>query len=237
MDAVDGVCPQALCPDSGGFPECVNIESLFKEVKNCKSSYVFSVWKYADARAGTPPEVQPKAKPRAKYVTPYNKLVGALMVTQRRKRQASCAVGNSRLQDYLETSGATCQSRDEVDTSPFSLDPTFQRFSSSYNGKLSVDSAYFDNERANDTDRNPLAFFSHVHDPLKHQSAPLKRLRPDSRKLVVLNQKIADHTKDAKYIHEPSRSLFKLYFDELPTGRQGDRMLAYLQDGKFIDAK
>jgi hypothetical protein len=235
FDAVDGMCPQELCPKSGGFPECVDGERLLQDLKQCKSSYPFSVWRYMETEVA--PEVQPKPKPRPKYITPYNRMVGALMVTQRRKKQTNCSVENALIQRYLDTSGAVCQSTEETDSSPFSLDPTFQRFSDIYNGKLEVDTTYFDGERADDTDRNPFAFFPHSHDPLKFNSKTRSSHQPSSRKLTITNQAVQDLTKQEQLIHEASRKLFKLYFDELPTGKQGDRMLAFLRDGKFIDSK
>jgi hypothetical protein len=238
FDSIDGTCPQDLCPKSGGFPECVDSDKLLKDIKKCQASYPFSVWSYVDAKTEVVPEVQPKAQPRPKYVTPHNRLVGALMVTQKRRRQANCSVDNSRMQKYLDTSRTTCQSHDDMDPSPFSLDPTFQRFSEElYNGKLEVDSTYFDIERAADKDNSPYAFFPHEHNPIRSQGAASKQSLSAKRKLTVVNRTSTDLTKDELFIHKPSRKLFKLYFDELLTGRQADRMLAYLRDGKFIDSK
>jgi hypothetical protein len=238
FDSIDGICPQTLCPKSGGFPECVDGEKLLDEIGKCKSSYAFSVWRYGDPKMRVAPEVKPKAKPRPKYITPFNRLVGAVSVTQRRRRQANCSVENPYMDKYLQTTGATCQSTEGTDASPFSLDPTFQRFSQVYNGKLVVESTYFDSERANDQDRSPFAFFPHQHDVFLSKGAVSnRRLAARPRKLTIVDPTMTDHTKDAKWIHEPSRDLFKLYFDELPTGRHGDKMLAYLRDGKFIDSR
>ncbi len=110
FDSIDGICPQALCPNSGGFPECVDGDKLLQEIRKCESSHDFSVWTYNNGQPGVAPEVQPKPKPRPKWVTPYNRLVGAVMITQQRKEHGNCSAVNSQVQKYLETSAATCQS-------------------------------------------------------------------------------------------------------------------------------
>ena len=120
---------------------------------------------------------------------------------------------------------------------PTDIRSTLQRFSDIYNGKLSVESTYFDVERANDKDKNPFAFFPHEHDPLKNKEALGKRSAIGPRKITIQNRTMTDLAKDERFIHAPSKRLFRLYFDELPTGKQGDRMLAYLRDGKFIDSR
>jgi hypothetical protein len=207
-------------------------------VQPCKSTYDFEVWRYTESGPKEKPSIQPVTKPRPKYITPYNRLVGALTVTQMRRKQINCSVDNTMVQTYLDASGATCQSTDEIDANPYSLDPTFQRFSEVYNGKLDVSSTYFDNERADDKDKSPYAFFPHEHDALKSvpRTTQIKRSVLGPRKLTIEKQSV-DHAKDAKYTHQPSKNLFKVYFDELPTGKQADRMLSFLKDGKFIDSK
>ena len=100
-----------------------------------------------------------------------------------------------------------------------------------------METTYFDSERANDKDSNPFAFFPHEHDPLKNKAAVAKRSVIGPRKITVENRSDNNLAKEERLIHGPSRRMFRLYFDELPTGKQGDRMLAYLRDGKFIDSK
>jgi hypothetical protein len=229
VDSIDGICPKALCPTSGGFPECVDGETLVREVQTCQSSYPFSVWRHNTSYPPAKPEVQPEVKPRPKYITPHNRLVGALMVTQRRTKQVNCSVENLQVQTYLETSGSMCLSEQETDQAPFSLDPTFQRFSDVYNGKLDVGSVYFFDERADDKGRSPIAFFPHQHDPLRSKGASPTRQLPFQRKLTISDPRVTGHIKEDRLTHEPSRNTFKLYFDELPTGKQADRMLSFLK--------
>jgi hypothetical protein len=147
---------------------------------------------------------------------------------------------NPHIYTYKHThthTGATCQSSAVSDGSPYALDPTFQRFSETYNGKIEVTSAYFSSERSNDTDRNPYAFFPHQHDPLTSAGAIIVgRRNMDKRKISVKNPAFDDLTKNSSMIHKPSVDLFKIYFDELPTGKQSDRMIAFLRDAKFIDS-
>jgi hypothetical protein len=52
----------------------------------------------------------------------------------------------------------------------------------------------------------------------------------------VTNPTFSDLQKNDTLIHWPSYNLFKIYFDELPTGKQADRMLVFLRDAKFIDS-
>jgi hypothetical protein len=100
-----------------------------------------------------------------------------------------------------------------------------------------VTSAFFASERSNDTDKNPYAFFPHQHDPLNSKGAVIVGRRDmDKRKMTVKNPALVDLTKNASIIHTPSVDLFKIYFDELPTGKQADRMIAFLRDAKFIDS-
>jgi hypothetical protein len=77
-----------------------------------------------------------------------------------------------------------------------------------------------------------------MHDPLsKSQGVVTTRSAASPRKFTVTDSKLRNHTKDPRFVHEPSRNTFKIYFDELPTGKQADRMLSYLKDGKFIDSR
>jgi hypothetical protein len=237
VHSINGGCPTNLCPRSGGFPECVDGKQLVEKVSTCRSSYPFSIWKYNETQTTQAPRVRPEAKARPKFVTPNNRLVGALMITQHRRKQVNCSVDNPLLQKYLESSGAKCQSSKDIDASPFSLDPTFQRFSEVYNGKLDVSSVYFSSERADDRDRSPMAFFPHQHDPLRSKSAISTRRLQKKRKLAISDPSAVDQVKEQKYIHGPSRDTFKIYFDETLTGKQGDRMLQFLKDGKWIDAR
>jgi hypothetical protein len=78
---------------------------------------------------------------------------------------------------------------------------------------------------------------SYSHDALKPKGSLAKRSQERLRKFTIVDPSVVDLRKDESYTHEPSRDLFKVYFDELPTGKQGDRMLSYLRDGKFIDIK
>jgi hypothetical protein len=235
VDSIDGVCPQELCPLSGGFPECVDATKLVENVQSCKAQYPFAVWRYTDDHQKRP-QVKPRPKPKLRYVTPYNRLVGAVTITQRRRKQVECVVANKLVQVFVNTSGGVCQSTQEMDAQPYGLDPMFQRFSSVYDGKLEVDKSYFVAERR--PDNSPIAFFPHQHDPLANSSAVSKRRHAmGTRDLTILNPLVTALVKEDSKIHGPSRDLFKVYFDESLNGAQTDKMLSWLKDANFLDGK
>ena len=58
-DSVDSKCPQDRCPNSGGFPECLDGEKLLKEhLQSCKTTHAFEIWKYGKKEDG-PPSIAP----------------------------------------------------------------------------------------------------------------------------------------------------------------------------------
>jgi hypothetical protein len=106
QDSIDGVCPKSkACPSPGGFPQCIDGQKLVNSIKNCRSSYDFEVWEYNKGLNPEKPTVRPKPKPRPKYITPHNRMVGALMITQQRKQTVNCLASNDKIQAYLDQSG------------------------------------------------------------------------------------------------------------------------------------
>ncbi len=71
---------------------------------------------------------------------------------------------------------------------------------------------YFDEERTNDKDKSPMGFFPHQHDPVSGVGASTQG------GFQVLNASARGHVKPTEHIHDASRDVFKIYFDEFPTG-------------------
>ena len=89
---------------------------------------------------------------RARFLTPYNRLVGALMVRQTRQQKPFAGAGAAGPKDvcgfrgdsfgrYSETAdpgrGLLCLAGGE-DASPYGIDPVFAPFSGLYDGKIDV---------------------------------------------------------------------------------------------------
>ncbi len=54
-------------------------------------------------------QVKPPPMPKAKYVTPYNRLVGAVMVTQTRRKPQMCQVSNDYVKNYVDAADTSCR--------------------------------------------------------------------------------------------------------------------------------
>eukprot|EP00961_Rhodomonas_salina_P014767 198204-Rhodomonas_salina.1 len=55
----------------------------------------FEVWTYGDATAKEAPEVVPQTQPKVRFVTPFNRLVGAVVISQERRLGEECSRSNS----------------------------------------------------------------------------------------------------------------------------------------------
>jgi len=89
-DAIDGRCPRDTCPNSGGFPKCLDGQLLADMVQPCPNVYDLEVWRYTEKTADSDtgelryvaPRVIPAAQPKPRFVTPQNRMVGAFVLTQ-----------------------------------------------------------------------------------------------------------------------------------------------------------
>ena len=91
-NSVDGKCPQDLCPGSGGYAQCnsgIKLRELNKQ-NTCKTQHTFSVWRFTSQTQNSAtgqmervaPKVVPDPVPVARMVTPFNRLVGSIIITQ-----------------------------------------------------------------------------------------------------------------------------------------------------------
>jgi len=236
-DAVDGRCPQDLCAGSGGYPGCIDATFLAKkfETNQCESSFTFTVWRFTEKTANNEtgkleyvaPQVVPAYVPTARTVTPFNRLVGGIAVTQTRHTQDTCIEDNiprnTYIDNYSSAAGVTCPTNTN-DNSSFGYDPAFMPSSGLYNGKLSASDWYTLSDRHTTTTVSgntttsspsfPKGFFPHSY----LQTSPGE----------------STHATE-KPVHSGDGDLFKLYLDERLTGTQAKKAIQFAKDGKFID--
>jgi hypothetical protein len=77
-----------FCRRSAGAELCLNARSLIRSF-TCKSTYNLSVWSWGPPRDVI---VKPKAEKTLRAVTPFNNLIGGLILTQVRRKASVCPV-------------------------------------------------------------------------------------------------------------------------------------------------
>ena len=221
-DGVDGTCPTAGCPHGGKMPRCVNATTLTASF-NCKDRFDFEIWTHHDK--GTAVQVGGTLPAQMVYVTPFNRLVGPIMISQRRRPLGNCTqIHNPTVKAFAELSG--CQVDADYDGNNYGLDPVFVSTSAIYNGKQDPERSYKPSERINKTVEiktsggrvmqtslsTPIGFFPHQYDSVTHAEKPL------------------DLIEASQY------NITKLYVDNRVSATRSQEMLSYLKDGGFIDA-
>ncbi|EKX32347.1 hypothetical protein GUITHDRAFT_121488 [Guillardia theta CCMP2712] len=243
-DSYDGVCPQDKCPGSGGFPPCVNASALLASFSSsCENHNHFDIWSYGSSSSG-PPVVIPPFTPKVLEVTPFNRMVGALVVSQKRMQSLPTCVDHIQdpgLHNYtlLAQSSINCPSTSAQESTPFGFDPTFMPSSSLYNGELRADRFYGDSERHSFVDDSgqevisyPYGFFPHRYDSNHLDLNMDGELTPDE---LARDVNGSDFSKSPAVVVSLEADNFKVYFDERLSRKQALDMLTSLQDGKFID--
>jgi hypothetical protein len=176
---------------------------------SCQRRYPFSIWAFGPERRNV--SIRPSSgRVRAKTLTPFNNIVGGIILSQYRRKDADCSAKN---QDAIRvlTGRYICQAADRGD-GPFGIDPVFQKSSSLYNGKLSISDYYADNERAEASETNtssyPFAFFPH-----QWQNGGFKQ---------------------RDYISQSNIGVHKLFFDTRISSKQSQNLVQFMKDGMFI---
>jgi hypothetical protein len=223
MYAIDGSCPQDKCgPRAGTYPKCWDAKKIFSTYA-CSDKYALnlsSVQSNSDIKTQTEPTEKTL---RARFLTPFNRLVGALVVKQKRLKVLDyinpnssskvCNFKNDSFSRYSRTAdpsrGLICLDRVGQDSGFFGIDPVFAAVSTLYDGKLNPLDFYNKTEFA--TSASPYGFFPHSYDGQKGRVKPLEEVFPE----------IADY--------------FLLFFDEHITNVRASKMITYLKDGNFID--
>uniref|UniRef100_A0A6T8N7Q9 C2 domain-containing protein n=1 Tax=Hemiselmis andersenii TaxID=464988 RepID=A0A6T8N7Q9_HEMAN len=220
-DGIDKTCPSAGCPHGGNMPRCVDGTKLVSDFQ-CKDQYEFEVWQHHDQ--GSAVTVSGTLPAQLVYVTPFNRLVGPIMLSQRRRPLGECSsIFNPSVKEFANLTG--CQVDAAYDGIPFGLNPVFVSTSGVYDGKQDPERAYVGSERINKTTEvkttggsmmvtepsTPIGFFPHQYDGVTHELKP--------------NDLI-----DASQV-----DIFKLYIDNRVSASHSQRMLQYLREGGFID--
>ena len=218
-DPIDRYCPRDKCGDSSGtYPDCIDFAKLFKRFV-CPESYKINLTKAPPPPAvSDEPDDVPLSSPnstakKARFVTPFNQLVGAVVISQTRMKGA-CLSGNDTVKSYSASKipglGPVCRGK-TVDPAPYGADPVFLKFSTLFRGDL-VASSYWDSVKEC-FDNTWGGFFVHSYDQVTHER------------------------KRSKFIMPEMESQFKLYFPESVSARHAVKLVQYMVDGGFIDSK
>jgi hypothetical protein len=226
-DAVDGACPKDRCGElSGTYPLCLDAGSLLSGFE-CKSKYPLnmSIVRGTETTASDPSNqsstgrgISQAETTKARFVTPFNRLIGALMITQERSAKATCSVRNQHVKNFSSSvRGSICRS-DALDSSPFGVDPAFSISSTLYAGDLAPEDWYALSERSRAGDGTagaPYGFFPMSYARRRNTSDP------------------SQGNKNAS----GSGGIFRLYFDERIENAQAQKLLTYMTDGSFLDER
>ena len=212
------------------------------------------VWKFGKRAAGAP-QIKPNFKPTARMVTPNNRLVGAVVVSQTRRKFIKCSEaasifatqrGNTHVNKFSGDQLGKCLSQTTSDA-PFGYDPTFLSSSKLYNGKY-IPKTFYKAVSEFHSGNHPFAFFPHKYDAdavdvdkngeisAAEDAAPQ---RFDSSYSVS-----APNFSDSRAVYPKKKAgatvageedTFKLFFDERLSRAQALDMITFAKDGKFID--
>ena len=222
VDAIDKWCPRDKCgAKSGSYPSCINAARLFDGF-NCPSIHTINLTKIPDfpvrlsnIKNGTQ-TVARSGRTKARFLSPFNQLVGALTVTQRRVN-GTCIYKDdnvgaySRMKDPAQ--GQICRGLN-VDSRPFGFDPAFLSSSPIYDGTLDATLYYNSSERnPQSVQAIPYGFFPHEYDG---QNRSMK----------------SPHS----VVAEQAQNII-LYFEERLSGAQAQKLITYMGSGGFIDSQ
>ena len=217
-DPVDVQCPRDKCGLGVGlYPNCVDSRKLLGPSFACQDKYVLNMSRIPPVERTSPPinavsAFNPNSTIRkARFLTPYNQLFGAITVTQTRLG-GSCPIRNDSIGKYSATKdpdlGPICRGSAR-DSSPFGRDPAFASTSKLYRGDISEMQYYSRSEV--DASGQPYGFFPHSYDGVNHTS------------------------KSTAYVMPDEETSFKLYFSEQITYVEANRLMLYMMDGGFLD--
>jgi len=217
FDPVDVYCPRDKCGLTVGmYPSCVDGTKLFSPNFTCPSRYTINMSRVTQSQTSDNLEI-PLSSPnssvrKARFLTPYNQLMGAMTISQRRLK-GNCSAKNDSIGRYTTvddaSQGLVCRGSVRS-TDPFGSDPAFSGSSSLYRGDISASTYYKDWEISDDG--HPYAFYPHFYDGVTGTTKP--------------NQDIVKEEADS----------FKVYLPERISAVQADRMLRFLIEGGFLDS-
>ena len=221
LDPNDRYCPRDRCGSlAGSYPDCIDASKLFSDF-TCRDVYALNMSRVPQTqKSSDPPQIISTINVnstfrKARFITPYNQLVGALTITQRRV-EVGCIIpfrndSIGRYESSKDTSlGPLCQGS-RVTNSPYGEDPTFTTASRLYKGYVDQNQYYAKTECS--AAGLPFGFFPHSYDGKSHGP------------------------KDPRYIVAAEASNFKVYFSERVTAVEAQNLVTYLHDGGFLDSQ
>ena len=217
-DPVDVQCPRDKCGlQVGSYPTCVDAKKFFGRNFSCQNKYVLNMSLIPPVPRTSPPlNIVPLFSPnstvrKARFLTPYNQLFGAITITQTRLA-GTCPLMNDSIGRYSATKdpnlGPICRGS-VTDSGFFGKDPVFSRTSTLYEGDISSEQFYSESEVS--SSGKPYAFFPHSYDGQNHSIKP------------------------REYILQSEADKFKLYFTEQLSAVEANRLVTYMTDGGFLD--
>ncbi len=168
---------------------------------------------------------------RLRTLSGFNNIVGAVVVTQRRSRRATCRNGGGDvgLSAFTQAHGINCTEASGRDGRPFGIDPSFSKFSSLYSGKHAA-TEYYNGKLVSGAGASPQQAFP---DPLEGYFGPDGFIPygffPHEWDTV------ARRLKNDSHVLPSARGEFKLFFDVRADASEAGRLLTFLQDGRFLD--
>ena len=138
LTSVDGVCPENCgTPWAGKLPPCLSAKIL-QDNYNCESRRRFELWQHSSP-ANPPPDPQSSSVSYMRTMSPFNNILGAVVVTQSRASTVTCSnEGNVFLSSFTNAHNVTCvgpPAPDRTESGGYGVDPTFEVFSTLFDGK------------------------------------------------------------------------------------------------------
>ena len=182
---------------------CYNA-SVLAQTFSCTGQYGFSIWSFGPPRNVS---VKPPPSPPIRTLTPFNNVIGGIIVTQYVRKTVSCPYQNSDSISTL-TGKFSCQTVDKADM-PFGIDPVFVSSSQLYNGKLSPQN-YYSNQEFIPGSNHPYGFFPHQWNTGQQ---------------------------DNSFLSAESIGQFKLFFDARLSADKARILVQFMKDGMFLSNK
>ena len=219
----DGACPEDKCgPRVGTYPRCWDSQSLLQNF-TCPDKYRLNLDVIPGVKRGSAEVASLVSQPttlRARFLTPFNRLIGAVIIRQKRTQKPImsnsgivCSLNNDTIAKYSSTAdpsrGLICLGN-LVDRAFYGTDSAFSQFSTLYDGKLNPFDFYKNSEFSDLSSQSPFGFFPHRYD-----------YQTGKDKSSTLVEAEADN--------------FLVYLDERISSRHAQDIITYLKDGGYLD--